>query len=102
MPEALECRSLDKSLGSKTVLASLNLAAASGEIVSIVGASGSGKTTLLRAIAGLVAPDSGEIALMGEVVWSRTRQVPAEERQIGMVFQDYALWPHMTVEQNLR
>jgi ABC-type Fe3+/spermidine/putrescine transport system ATPase subunit len=102
MPEALECRSLSKSLGSKTVLASLNLAAAPGEIVSIVGASGSGKTTLLRAIAGLVAPDSGEIALMGEVVWSRARQVPAEERQIGMVFQDYALWPHMTVEQNLR
>ena len=102
MAQALECRSLGKSLGGKTVLASLDLAAAPGEIVSLVGASGSGKTTLLRTIAGLVAPDSGEISLMGEVVWSRIRQAPAEERQIGLVFQDYALWPHMTVEQNLR
>jgi ABC-type Fe3+/spermidine/putrescine transport system ATPase subunit len=102
MPLAFECRSVTKFLGGKSVLRALDLAAAPGEVVSLVGASGSGKTTLLRAIAGLASPDSGEIRLMGEVVWSPDRQVAAENRQIGMVFQDYALWPHMTVEQNLR
>jgi ABC-type Fe3+/spermidine/putrescine transport system ATPase subunit len=99
---ALECRSLTKTLGGKTVLTALDLTVARGEVISLVGASGSGKTTLLRAIDGLVRPDGGEIRLMGNLVWSKDRNVPAEERQIGLIFQDYALWPHMTVAQNLR
>jgi ABC-type Fe3+/spermidine/putrescine transport system ATPase subunit len=101
LPSALQCCNLVKMLGDKTVLASLDLVVARGEVVSLVGASGSGKTTLLRAIAGLVTPDSGEIHLMGDPVWSKRRRVPAEHRQIGLIFQDYALWPHMTVAQNL-
>jgi ABC-type Fe3+/spermidine/putrescine transport system ATPase subunit len=99
---ALECRRLLKTLGDKTVLASLDLSVSRGEVVSLVGASGSGKTTLLRALAGLISPDAGEIHLMGDLVWSKGRKVPAEDRQIGLVFQDYALWPHMTIQQNLR
>ncbi|MDB5561269.1 MAG: transporter ATP-binding protein [Hyphomicrobiales bacterium] len=99
---ALECRKVLKLLGDKTVLASLDVTVHRGEVVSLVGASGSGKTTLLRSIAGLIAPDDGEIELMGDLVWSKRRKVPAEDRHIGMVFQDYALWPHMTIVQNLR
>src|SRR5215469_8508428 len=102
MPLALECRSITKSLGDKTVLSALDFSVAVGEVVALVGASGSGKTTLLRIVSGLASPDSGQILLMGEPVWSPDRQVPAEDRQIGMVFQDYALWPHMSVVQNLR
>jgi ABC-type sugar transport system ATPase subunit len=102
MSAALECRAITKRLGGKTVLSGLDFAVAAGEVVALVGASGSGKTTLLRVISGLAAPDSGEIFLMGERVWSREGHVAAEDRQIGMVFQDYALWPHMTVAQNLR
>jgi len=60
-----------------------------------------GKTTLLRIIAGLVAPDRGLISLDGRVVWSPDVAVPPERRRIGMVFQDYALWPHMSVARNL-
>ena len=101
MTHALECKSLNKSLGGKPILTNLDLTVEPGDVVVLVGASGSGKTTLLRTIAGLAAPDSGEIRLKSEVVWSRTRSVPAEERKIGMVFQDYALWPHMTIAQNL-
>ena len=101
MTVALQCRSLSKSLGGKLVLDNLNLDIAAGEVVSLLGASGSGKTTLLRAVAGLHDPDQGEIALDGRIVWSAAGAVPPERRRIGMVFQDYALWPHMTVAKNL-
>jgi ABC-type Fe3+/spermidine/putrescine transport system ATPase subunit len=100
-PFALECRALAKMLGGKAVLPNLDFSVAPGEVVSLVGASGSGKTTLLRLVAGLAEPDRGEIRLMGETVWSAARRVPAEQRRIGLVFQDYALWPHMTVRDNL-
>jgi len=99
--QALACSGLTKTLGGRRVLQDLDLAVAPAEIVSLIGASGSGKTTLLRLIAGLEMPDSGSIMLDGQTVWSRDRQVPPERRRIGMVFQDYALWPHMTVDGNL-
>jgi ABC-type Fe3+/spermidine/putrescine transport system ATPase subunit len=98
---ALECMSLSKSLGGKTVLNDLSFKVAPGEVVALVGASGSGKSTLLRSIAGLLAPDQGEIRIQGETVWSRSATVQAEDRNVGLIFQDYALWPHMTVRQNL-
>ena len=101
MTATLSCKAISKSLGGKTVLANLDIEIAAGEVVSLLGASGSGKTTLLRAIAGLHDPDEGTIRLDGKVIWSRSSSVPAEKRRIGMVFQDYALWPHMTVEGNL-
>ncbi|NLS07941.1 ABC transporter ATP-binding protein [Rhizobium sp. P32RR-XVIII] len=98
---ALECSSLVKSLGGKLVLNDLAVSVEPGEVVALVGASGSGKSTLLRSIAGLVSPDSGEIRIQGDLMWSRRGEVPAEDRNVGLVFQDYALWPHMSVRQNL-
>jgi ABC-type Fe3+/spermidine/putrescine transport system ATPase subunit len=101
MTAQLECRQLNKTLGGKRVLADLNLDVREGEVVSLLGASGSGKTTLLRMISGLLNPDSGSISIGGTVVWSERETVSPENRRIGMVFQDYALWPHMTVAGNL-
>jgi iron(III) transport system ATP-binding protein len=73
------------------------------QIFTLLGPSGCGKTTLLRSIVGLETPDSGEIAIGGEVVWSKDKNiaVPPEERGLGMVFQTYAIWPHMTVFDNV-
>src|SRR6185436_15886964 len=69
--------------------------------VAIVGPSGAGKTTLLRALAGLARPDRGRIAL-GDVVWFDDRtNLPPEERDVGFVFQDYALFPHLSVRANV-
>ncbi|WP_102225411.1 ABC transporter ATP-binding protein [Acidimangrovimonas sediminis] len=101
MTQALTCRSIAKTLGGKQILKGLDLAVKPAEVVSLLGASGSGKTTLLRMIAGLMDPDAGEIALGERVVWSPALNIPAERRRIGMVFQDYALWPHMSVAENL-
>jgi len=101
MTTALSCTALSKTLGGKAVLKNLNLDVKPAEVVSLLGASGSGKTTLLRLIAGLMMPDEGRIALGERVIWSHEKLVPAEQRRIGMVFQDYALWPHMSVEGNL-
>ncbi len=98
---ALECVGLSKSLGDKIVLNNLDVSVAPGEVVALVGASGSGKSTLLRAIAGLLSPDQGAIRIEGGTVWSPRGEVAAENRNVGLVFQDYALWPHMSVRQNL-
>jgi ABC-type Fe3+/spermidine/putrescine transport system ATPase subunit len=97
----LVCNHVSKLLGGRTVLDDLSLSVRAGEVVSLVGASGSGKTTLLRVISGLVDPDAGEISIDGRSVWRSDRAVPAEQRGVGMVFQDYALWPHMSVAKNL-
>ena len=73
------------------------------QIFTLLGPSGCGKTTLLRCIVGLESPDSGEISIGDEVVWSKDRgvYVPTEERGLGMVFQTYAIWPHMNVFDNV-
>ena len=101
MTASLRCTGITKALGGKTVLDNLGISVEAGEVVSLLGASGSGKTTLLRIIAGLHDPDAGTVTLDGRTIWSTEASVPAEKRRIGMVFQDYALWPHMTVERNL-
>jgi iron(III) transport system ATP-binding protein len=72
-----------------------------GELLAVLGRSGSGKTTLLRLIAGFERPDAGEIRIAGESVAGNGRFVPPERRRIGMVFQSYALWPHMDVRRNV-
>ncbi|UOF94139.1 MAG: ABC transporter ATP-binding protein [Bordetella sp.] len=73
----------------------------SGYIVSLLGQSGCGKTTILRAIAGFEPVRSGEIRVNGHVISSTNIQVPPEKRYIGMTFQDYALFPHLTAEENI-
>lgn len=72
-----------------------------GDILALVGESGSGKTTLLRMIAGLEHPDAGVILLNGAEIVKGKKAVPANERNIGLVFQDYALFPHMTIAENV-
>lgn len=72
-----------------------------GELLAILGPSGCGKTTTLRLIAGLERPDTGAIEIGGRVVAGGGRFVPPEERGVGLVFQDYALFPHLTVEENI-
>ncbi len=76
---------------------------APGELVTLLGPSGCGKTTTLRAVAGLETPSSGSIRLNGETVYgaAERRNVPAEKRGVSMVFQSYAIWPHMTVFDNV-
>ncbi len=71
------------------------------ETVAVVGPSGSGKTTLLRAIAGLVRPSEGVIRLGAQTWYDGRVNLPPEQRSVGLVFQDYALFPHMTVEENI-
>ena len=84
-------------------LAGVDLTIDANRIFTLLGPSGCGKTTLLRCIVGLETPDSGEIRIGGELVWSKPRgiNVPPEKRGLGMVFQTYAIWPHMSVFDNV-
>ncbi len=79
----------------------LSLAVEQGEILALLGPSGCGKTTTLRLIAGFEAPDAGTVTIRGQVVAGPGRAVPPEERGVGIVFQDYALFPHLTVGDNV-
>src|SRR5262245_3997058 len=89
--------------GVIAAIKSLDLDVTEGELFVIVGASGSGKTTLLRCIAGLETPDGGEIRIADKVVSSDhpPTWLPPQQRKLGMVFQSYAVWPHLTVSQNI-
>ncbi|TLP72439.1 ABC transporter ATP-binding protein [Pseudomonas nitroreducens] len=93
----LSVETLNKSYGSTTVFQDIDFAAERGEFVTLLGPSGCGKSTLLRCIAGLTAVDSGRILLDGEDIVPKSPQ----KRGIAMVFQSYALFPNMTVEQNV-
>lgn len=97
----LQIKQLTKRYGSKRVVSEVDLTMEEGEILSLLGPSGCGKTTILRMIAGLITPDSGSIQVGERLFYDGKREVAVEERQIGMVFQDYALWPHMSVEKNI-
>ncbi|MDP2241800.1 MAG: ABC transporter ATP-binding protein [Burkholderiales bacterium] len=81
----------------------VNLVIPANHIFTLLGPSGCGKTTLLRCIVGLEMPDTGEISIGGDVVWSKAKNisVPPEKRGLGMVFQTYAIWPHMNVFDNV-
>ena len=99
----VEVEHLSKQFGPETAVRDLNLAVAQGEFVTLLGPSGCGKTTTLRCIAGLERPDAGEVHIDGRVVASAEQGIYLypEERNIGMVFQSYAVWPHMTVFDNV-
>jgi len=92
---------LVKSFGGAPAVDNVSFTVDDGAFCALLGPSGSGKTTVLRMLAGLETPDAGSIEVHGRVVFGERRVVPAEDRDVGMVFQDYALWPHMTVAQNI-
>ena len=97
----IRARSVTKSYGLESVLSDFNLDVWNGSIVGILGMSGSGKTTALRLIAGFEKPDSGIIEMRSEIISSEDTYLPPEQRNVGMVFQDYALFPHLNVEKNI-
>ncbi len=97
----IQCEDLTKYFGSSAAVNGISLELRSGEILSLVGPSGSGKTTALRLLAGFEVPDGGTITLKGRRVAGPRTWVPPEKRQLGLVFQDYALFPHMTVARNV-
>jgi iron(III) transport system ATP-binding protein len=97
----LEVSGLAKSFDGQTVLHEVDLAVRTGTITAVVGASGCGKTTLLRLVAGFETPDAGSISIAGNVVAAANRCTPAHRRDVGYVAQDGALFPHLTVAQNI-
>lgn len=86
----------------KETIKNFNIKIKKGEIVGILGESGSGKSTILRLIAGLEENIKGTIIIDGKTILDRDTFLPPEKRRLGMVFQDYALFPHMTVEENIK
>ena len=115
--QAVELNNIHVKFDDTEVLKDLTFNLQAGEILCLLGPSGCGKTTALKTIAGLITPQSGQIDLFGDIVFSKqlfeqsasdlltdsanTINRPAEERSIGFIFQDYALFPHMTIAQNI-
>src|SRR5512140_705567 len=98
---SVELRGLTKRFGSLAVVDDVSLRIAHGQLVCLLGPSGCGKTTTLRLIAGFLEPSDGEIHVGDRVVSSPQRSLPPESRKMSMIFQSYALWPHMTVAENI-
>ena len=97
----LSLTDIHKSFDQFQVLQKINLNVQDGEILALLGHSGCGKTTLLRMIAGFENLDKGSVSLHQKEVATATSQVPPEKRRVGLVFQDYALFPHLSVKQNI-
>ena len=99
----IELRNISKSFEDTKVLDNFNLTVHENEFITLLGPSGCGKTTTLRMIAGLETPTSGKITIGDRVVFDSAEgiNVPANKRKVGFLFQNYALWPNMTVYQNI-
>jgi iron(III) transport system ATP-binding protein len=102
MPE-IHVDSLVKQFGEQRALDDVSFGVAEGELFTLLGPSGCGKSTTLMSIAGFQTPEEGRIEVGGDVFYDAARRVsvPAERRNLGIVFQSYAVWPHMTVFDNL-
>ena len=98
---AVEIENLNHKIGKKEILKNINFSLNKDSISCILGPSGSGKTSLLKLIAGLERVQSGSIKINSKEVSSKSKHLPTEKRNIGFLFQDYALFPHLTVKQNL-
>ncbi|MFK7893459.1 MAG: ABC transporter ATP-binding protein [Granulosicoccus sp.] len=101
MDKQLQVEQLCVDLGGNSIVSDVDFSLEQGEIGCLLGPSGCGKTTILNAIAGFVPPASGRVFLEGQQVACARRQLSPEERRVGMVFQDLALFPHLTVKQNV-
>ncbi|MBI2083504.1 MAG: ABC transporter ATP-binding protein [Deltaproteobacteria bacterium] len=97
----LEFKNVQKIYGTTLVLSEINFRVDKGEFLSLLGPSGCGKTTTLRLIAGLEEPTEGTIDLNGQIVADGRQFIVPEKRNLGMVFQSYAIWPHMNVFDNI-
>ena len=97
----IEIESLSHAYGSQAILQEVSLTVAPGEVLCVLGPSGSGKSTLLRLIAGLEPIQAGRLRI-GDSEITVSQSVPTEARRVGLVFQDHALFPHMTVAENIR
>src|SRR5207302_7070230 len=100
---ALEARNIVKRFNRVTAVDGVSFQVEHGEVLTLLGPSGCGKTTTLRMVAGFERPDEGEVDIEGRTVVAPARgiNIPPEKRGLGMVFQSYAIWPHMTVFQNV-
>jgi iron(III) transport system ATP-binding protein len=97
----VELEGVRKAYGATAAVRDVSLSVQDGELLTLVGPSGCGKTTTLRLLAGLEAPTAGEVRIRGRTVANADRCSPPEQRDVGIVFQDYALFPHMTVAENV-
>src|ERR1700687_5834484 len=97
----LELENLTRHYQGAISVDGIDLAVEHGEFICLLGPSGGGKTTTLRMIAGFLEPDAGEIRVNGKALSSPKSVIPPERRNMGMIFQSYAVWPHMTVRQNV-
>lgn len=98
---AIRCSGLSKAFGNVQAVSDFDLTVERGQIIAVLGPSGCGKTTALRLVAGFETPDAGTIEIDGRTVATPSQQVPPEKRRLGMVFQDYALFPHLSVAENV-
>ena len=98
---SVELKGLGKRYGAAVAVDDVSLRIEHGQLVCLLGPSGCGKTTTLRLIAGFIEPSAGEIVVGGKQLSSPNRTVPPEGRNMSMIFQSYALWPHMTVAENV-
>jgi iron(III) transport system ATP-binding protein len=98
---SVDLRGLTKRFGSLAVVDNVSLRLDHGQLVCLLGPSGCGKTTTLRLIAGFLEPSDGEIHVGDRLVSSKLRTLPPEQRKMSMIFQSYALWPHMSVAENI-
>src|SRR5512141_2254095 len=103
METTIRINNLTKKFGDVLALNNVSLVIEPGTFVTLLGPSGCGKTTLLRCVAGLEDPDGGEILIGDKLVFSYDKGIslPSSKRELGLVFQNYALWPHMKVDKNI-
>ena len=101
METILKLQNVRKKYGKKEVLKGIDLTVCEGEIISVLGPSGCGKSTLLNIIAGILPLEEGSVEIRGREVSAKSKMVPIEKRDINMVFQDFALWPHMKAKDNI-
>lgn len=101
VPERLEALGLTRSFGGRTVVSDVSLRVAAGQVMCLLGPSGCGKSTTLRMIAGVETPDQGRVLIDGQEVFGPGANLPPEARGVGLMFQDFALFPHLTVAGNV-